>query len=443
MFARLKVYIYWPMAVVALSVVALLLTPAVAQAQGMAPTKDARGAERAVVVNRGDSLWSISEEQLGQNATPQQIAREVERIYALNRGRIGANPNLIFPGQEFMLPPVSEPSSSEPSTGATPGRESNEPAQARSMDRVAESETSRETSRTPVREVAGNDGPAPDSEARPETLPDEVAAAPVPTVRSLASKGSPYSLVESFAEVRTDGRRLVSLGILMLIGIATIVGASARGLIARRNARRRERWFRETYGRNYAAFDPFAWHEYAPRLASEARRLRAPSDSSKNGDTVSENHPEYLSPLAIARAKLERVRRKQSLGLGRLSRRHRALAILGPEIRSSLQQFPARSQRRPLRGRRRAAATMVVAAAKGPHAQHEEWEPNVALRRSLERMPLQPGTGQREAIARLKPHLEEAVRTLTRLERWRGLSDKERHQEAALRMLLSATKETE
>jgi LysM repeat protein len=60
-----------------------------------------------LVVNTGDSLWSISQERLGPNATPVQIANEVERIYAFNRDETGDNLELILPGQELLLPPVS------------------------------------------------------------------------------------------------------------------------------------------------------------------------------------------------------------------------------------------------------------------------------------------------------------------------------------------------
>src|ERR671911_55900 len=57
----------------------------------------------SLVVEPGDSLWSISEEHIGPGATPEQITYEVERIFELNRERIGENPHLIFPGQEFFL----------------------------------------------------------------------------------------------------------------------------------------------------------------------------------------------------------------------------------------------------------------------------------------------------------------------------------------------------
>src|SRR3712207_5929886 len=103
------------MAALALWAALLALSPSVAKAQGIDPPKDTQGTERVVVVP-GDSLWSISREHLRPNATPQQIATAVERIYALNRNQIG-DPNLIFAGQKLSLPPIGEPSTAEASTG--------------------------------------------------------------------------------------------------------------------------------------------------------------------------------------------------------------------------------------------------------------------------------------------------------------------------------------
>ena len=71
----------------------------------------------------------------------------------------------------------------------------------------------------------------------------------------------------------------------------------------------------------------------------------------------------------------------------------------------------------------------------------EEWEPGGALREALEGLPLRPGTGRDEHLAGLAPHLGEALGTLGRLERQRGLSDGERAAEEALRVLLEAAKE--
>ena len=75
------------------------------EAEQNSTTDDEKGASATprLVVEPGDSLWSISEEHIGPGATPEQIAYEVERIFELNRDQIGENPNLIFPGQEFFL----------------------------------------------------------------------------------------------------------------------------------------------------------------------------------------------------------------------------------------------------------------------------------------------------------------------------------------------------
>ena len=69
---------------------------------------------------------------------------------------------------------------------------------------------------------------------------------------------------------------------------------------------------------------------------------------------------------------------------------------------------------------------------------HQEWKPSGALTSALEEMPLLAQTRQNEDLARLKPHLEEALETLERLERQRGLSDREKMRGGALRMLLTS-----
>ncbi len=63
--------------------------------------------------------------------------------------------------------------------------------------------------------------------------------------------------------------------------------------------------------------------------------------------------------------------------------------------------------------------------------------------RNLRAMPLAPGPAQRDAIARLRPHLEEALSALDHLERARGLSTEERQQQEALHSLRSAIEELE
>ncbi len=73
----------------------------------------------------------------------------------------------------------------------------------------------------------------------------------------------------------------------------------------------------------------------------------------------------------------------------------------------------------------------------------DEEEPIKVVLRDLRDMPLVPGPAQRDAIARLQPQLEEALRVLDGLERDRGLSAEERQQQEALWVLRGAIEELE
>jgi resuscitation-promoting factor RpfA len=77
------------------------------EASRSAPRRGGRSepakAVRQVVVKPGDSLWSIAAEIL-ETSDPARIARYWPLIHRSNRELIGANPNLIFPGQVLELP---------------------------------------------------------------------------------------------------------------------------------------------------------------------------------------------------------------------------------------------------------------------------------------------------------------------------------------------------
>ena len=94
MFTGFNRYVYAPMAALTLWVVVLVASPATATAQA---THQTQGQQGTAVVAPGDTLWSISARWLGPDATGQQIADGVERIYGLNRARIGAD--LAVPGR--------------------------------------------------------------------------------------------------------------------------------------------------------------------------------------------------------------------------------------------------------------------------------------------------------------------------------------------------------
>jgi nucleoid-associated protein YgaU len=55
-------------------------------------------------VKPGESLWSIAKKLLGSGATPAEIARLVDRLWSLNRDRIGTgNPDLLMAGTKLRL----------------------------------------------------------------------------------------------------------------------------------------------------------------------------------------------------------------------------------------------------------------------------------------------------------------------------------------------------
>jgi hypothetical protein len=183
-------------ATVALSAAAFGVLPSTAEAQEMPSAEADRGANEppaphpvvvepasapathpTLTVNPGDSLWSVVQERLDPEALPQQIALEVDRIYELNQDRIGGDPNLIFPGQEFLVPPTltTEPdaSAARPQTGRMP-LASEEPATAAAAS-PAPSEEAPLASEPPTSEgLARSEGPAISEEA--STPPQPVAS---------------------------------------------------------------------------------------------------------------------------------------------------------------------------------------------------------------------------------------------------------------------------
>ena len=57
----------------------------------------AAASAKTSTVKSGDCLWNIAKKYLGSGA-------DYSKIYELNKGTIGSNPNLIYPGQVLTLP---------------------------------------------------------------------------------------------------------------------------------------------------------------------------------------------------------------------------------------------------------------------------------------------------------------------------------------------------
>lgn len=74
-------------------------------ADAIADTDTATETDRTVTVRTGDSLWSISRDLLGQGAaTDPEIAAAWPLLHAANQDRIGADPDLLHPGLELVVP---------------------------------------------------------------------------------------------------------------------------------------------------------------------------------------------------------------------------------------------------------------------------------------------------------------------------------------------------
>ena len=243
-----------------------------------------------LVVEPGDSLWSISEEHVGPGATPKQIAYEFERTFDLNRGRIGEDPNLIFPGQELvLLPPASDTAATAPV--------SQEPAAAQQAPNpiVVQSEG---VSDSPVVEPAVSEEAVPENgasggavsedavtapptrgqtdeqaeNASAESVPAEsVPAESVPS--TTAAGGVVGSLLEAYDNIEVE-RRLLGIGILAMTLIVAIL--MAWRLPMRRNVEEPAAWgIPQDYYENYARPE-------APREASTETARRPEGEPSSS-----------------------------------------------------------------------------------------------------------------------------------------------------------------
>lgn len=75
-----------------------LKTKTVAKAKkAKRPVKKAKKKKKMYVVKRGDSLWNIAKKHYGNGS-------QWRKIYNKNKKVIGSNPNLIRPGQKYVIP---------------------------------------------------------------------------------------------------------------------------------------------------------------------------------------------------------------------------------------------------------------------------------------------------------------------------------------------------
>ena len=75
-----------------------------ASTSALSSEPDSLAAPTSVTVKVGDSLWSIAARSLPADASQAQIATATDRWHHANRAVIGADPNVLFPGQQLTPP---------------------------------------------------------------------------------------------------------------------------------------------------------------------------------------------------------------------------------------------------------------------------------------------------------------------------------------------------
>ncbi|MBF5081409.1 LysM peptidoglycan-binding domain-containing protein [Quadrisphaera sp. INWT6] len=83
-------------------------TPLSPTPTGPASAGGAPRGPREVVVASGDTLWGVAARSLPPGATAAEVAQTWPRWYRANRAVIGADPDLLRPGQRLLAPPVPE-----------------------------------------------------------------------------------------------------------------------------------------------------------------------------------------------------------------------------------------------------------------------------------------------------------------------------------------------
>lgn len=70
-----------------------------------APARSRAHGGETIAVRPGDSLWRIARRLLPVDTADSAVADAVARLYAANRREIGADPDLLVPGQHLVVEP--------------------------------------------------------------------------------------------------------------------------------------------------------------------------------------------------------------------------------------------------------------------------------------------------------------------------------------------------
>ena len=334
------------MALVALSVamLATLLLPGRADAQ---EEEQAAANTTTRTVGPGDSLWTIAQAQLASDAAPQQVAEEVERIYALNREWIGDDPNLLLVGQELLLvgPALSEEASANEEPATTTSGEA-EPVAESVTDPVTESMI--EPVAQPAEMAASNtaastqqpaeEGPAATAITEANEEPATGAATGGKEEPAAKPAEEPVAEKEALSSSEREGvvgegiavdRKVLGLGILLLTALIAILIVVWRLLIYRRPSSDSSLYYSEGYrrhGENYSGYyDAYAQPHQPEQPKEKEEQQTAETEAAERGALELEAEPAPQAPAASAASARDiaarRRRRQRAVLTGRQQRR--------------------------------------------------------------------------------------------------------------------------
>jgi hypothetical protein len=331
-------------AMVALSAALVVLSPDVVEAQSpdeaatvsTLPVSDAQVQDNAAMpqqqliyepatlraVNPGDSLWVISQQRLEPDPDPGQIMNEVGRIYELNQDLIGNDPNLIFPGQELLLPAVYKP--------AVPAVVSEQPAvvaEQAPLEEAAPEQATEEVAQELVPESVVLEQEAPPKEVTPEQVAEPINSgtgavsgqqtseedAPAVATRSVPPwPQDSYSEQYSEEDARNNMllRRLLGLGIIVLSVLVAIL--IAWRLPLRRNVDDPVRW---GIPREY-----YEYQRHAPETVNDLNKEKKSGLASESLQTAQGPN----SPTKTENAASASVAREEEVYTSLSARRRRA-----------------------------------------------------------------------------------------------------------------------
>jgi nucleoid-associated protein YgaU len=456
--ARLKRYAYAPIAALALWAVLLAGLPTAVSAQETSRANDQQISNRAdrpanyVVVTPGDSLWSISERRLGPGATQSQVARGVERIYALNRDLIGADPNLIFVGQRFALPRSLERHASgqvarqarEAARVAHAGASSARPEAAPEATRTnpgAGSSPVRATGTADERsgeEVAGRTTKEPmaahDQDAREgDAIPDEAAAHRVPALRRPVAGATPSSPASYLGGVRASVFRISSAVSTLMDAVATEDRFAGRRLLG---------WalFLTSSGIGVFVIIAATWRTIARYEREERWRRRAAVEYAAAASVTDPAYPRVREspPKGTRSVRSEEPGRSENPAVSTQGENEGGSSTEGTRRSVGSASFRGGSAVRTKPRRTNRRRKVVDEDPKGPD--RRGWQIGEDLRHSLEKLPLRPDALD-DVLAELEPRVEDELRSLALAERRDPLSDREHRQASALRDLLALARE--